>query len=171
MTPVTSSFSHCLSEVLWGLCESRVVAVWIPRNAVGNSKKKFQKFWWKFFSDGPAADCKRSYYFLERFLATAILGIKGYLRGSMLTDEKLDEIGDKLDTSSGKSLVCLAQLSGMSVSSVWDATKEQQFIKCDTLWIKTEFCGLVPSSRCVLRNRFFCVTGGAWFHPVGCMNS
>jgi hypothetical protein len=36
----------------------------------------------------------------------------------MLTDEKLDEIGDKLETSSGKSLVCLAQLSGMSVSSV-----------------------------------------------------
>jgi hypothetical protein len=36
-----------------------------------------------------------------------------------------------LETSSGKSLVCLAQLSGMSVSSVWDATKEQQFYK---LW-------------------------------------
>jgi hypothetical protein len=63
MTPVTSWFSHCLSEVLWGLCESRVVAVWIPRNAVSNFKKKCQKFWWKFFSDGPAADCKRSYNF------------------------------------------------------------------------------------------------------------
>jgi hypothetical protein len=44
-------------------------------------------------------------------------------RNRVLTEEKLDEIGLRLENSPKKSLRRLAQQSGVSVGSAWKATK------------------------------------------------
>lgn len=73
---------------------------------------------------------------VKKFHSTgSVLDLKKRRRRSILTEEKLDEIGSFLESNPGKPLAQLAAHSGVSLGSVYTATRLLKLRSCTVILV------------------------------------